>query len=350
MTEHTFGATPVDDGTESPQTFKYDLFSLQKQDINPLLGGRKLQDVYGIAREEGGIPSFEWVKTIKSGERTYTETSAADRARMEQYRKDYAAATAEQRAGMPTPEEIIAEVAPLAGQVAEGIGSSLATGGTVMEGLPFVDSGMDVALGTTNFNPGALKNLTNVQKTALQKTPSFTAAGNVDTAEAAKALKVSEAELSDLGATVGRNQAQDATFSELLNPRNPAGAQNIKGALGGAVGNFAIQLALGQDPVKAAKSAGAGAIGKVLGTAIGGPIGGFIGGALGSIIGGRVICNELMRQGLLTRKQVVLDYRFTRDYLTPTHVNGYHVWAVWMVKQMRQGKFVKFWKYYRQEK
>ena len=171
------------------------------------------------------------------------------------------------------------------------------------------------------------------------------AAGNVDTAEAAKALKVSEAELSDLGATVGRNQAQDATFSELLNPRNPAGAQNIKGALGGAVGNFAIQLALGQDPVKAAKSAGAGAIGKVLGTAIGGPIGGFIGGALGSIIGGRVICNELMRQGLLTRKQVVLDYRFTRDYLTPTHVNGYHVWAVWMVKQMRKGRMVGFWKH-----
>tara|TARA_R100000655_G_scaffold105676_2_gene154111 strand:- start:1248 stop:2459 length:1212 start_codon:yes stop_codon:yes gene_type:complete len=345
MTEHTFGATPVDDGTESPQTFKYDLFSLQKQDINPLLGGRKLQDVYGISRAEGGIPSFEWVKTIKSGERTYTDTSAADRARMEQYRKDYAAATAEQRAGMPTPEEIIAEVAPIAGQVAEGIGSSLATGGTVMEGLPFVDSGMDVALGTTNFNPGALKNLNTEQLTNLKAAPSFTGAGNVNTAEAAEALNVSEAELSDLGATVGRSQVQDATFSELLNPRNPAGAQNIKGALGGAVGNFAIQLALGQDPVKAAKSAGAGAIGKVLGTAIGGPIGGFIGGALGSIIGGRVICNELMRQGLLTRKQVVLDYRFTRDYLTPTHVNGYHVWAVWMVKQMRQGKFVKFWKH-----
>ena len=136
-----------------------------------------------------------------------------------------------------------------------------------------------------------------------------------------------------------------ASFSDLLNPKEAAGMQNIKGAFGGAVANFGVQLLLGQDPVKAAKSAGAGAIGKVLGTAIGGPIGGFIGGALGSIIGGRVICNELMRQGLLTRKQVVLDYRFTRDYLTPTHVNGYHVWAVWMVKQMRKGKFVKFWKH-----
>ena len=41
--------------------------------------------------------------------------------------------------------------------------------------------------------------------------------------------------------------------------------------------------------------------------------------------GGRVICNELSRQKLMTRHQVVLDYKFTRDYLTPTDVNGYHL-------------------------
>jgi len=76
-----------------------------------------------------------------------------------------------------------------------------------------------------------------------------------------------------------------------------------------------------------------------------GPFGRFLGQAIGGALGGRVICNELMRQGLLTRKEVVLDYKFTRDHLTPTHVNGYHVWAVWMVKQMRKGKFVKFWKH-----
>jgi hypothetical protein len=67
-------------------------------------------------------------------------------------------------------------------------------------------------------------------------------------------------------------------------------------------------------------------------------IGGLVGGAVG-----RVICNELMRQGVMDRKQVLLDYKFTRDYLTPQHVNGYHVWAVWMVKQMRKGKLVGFW-------
>ena len=229
---------------------------------------------------------------------------------------------------------------------AAGVGESLATGGTFMEGLPFVDSGGSLAAGTTSFNAGALKDLTGAQVTALKAAPSLTGNNTMSTTDAMTALEVDSASgLTDLGATVGRDLSQNASFGDLLNPGTEAGMQNIKGAFGGAVGNFGIQLLMGQDPVKAAKSAGAGAIGKILGTAIGGPIGGFIGGALGSLLGGRVICNELMRQGLLTRKQVVLDYKFTRDYLTPTHVNGYHVWAVWMVKQMRKGKFVKFWKH-----
>ena len=45
----------------------------------------------------------------------------------------------------------------------------------------------------------------------------------------------------------------------------------------------------------------------------------------------------------MTRKKLVLDYKYTRDYLTPQHVAGYHLWSIWMVKQMRKGKFVKFW-------
>jgi hypothetical protein len=148
------------------------------------------------------------------------------------------------------------------------------------------------------------------------------------------------------GGIIGANQAVAGTsFVDMLDPRTDAGMQNLKSAGGAALGNFGVQLLLGQDPVKAAKSAGAGAIGQAIGTAIFGPVGGAIGGAFGSIIGGRVICNELMRQGLLTRKEVVLDYKFTRDYLTPTHVNGYHIWAVWMVKQMRQGRFINFWKH-----
>ncbi len=121
--------------------------------------------------------------------------------------------------------------------------------------------------------------------------------------------------------------------------------ENVSGSVGLGLSVFAASLVAGEGAKKAAKRAVGSGLGKYLGSAIGGPIGGWIGGALGGMAGGRVICNELMRQGVLDRKHVLLDYRFTRDYLTPTHVNGYHVWAVWMVKQMRKGKFVKFWKH-----
>jgi len=126
-------------------------------------------------------------------------------------------------------------------------------------------------------------------------------------------------------------------------------------AFGVGLGVFGASLLAGEKPKQAAKRAIGSGVGKYLGSAIAssffkpesmvgslfGPVGAILGGALG----GRVICNELMRQGILDRKHVLLDYRFTRDYLTPTHVRGYHVWAVWMVKQMRKGKFVKFWKH-----
>ena len=350
-----YGANPVDDGTEDPQTFTYDLFTLKRNNIGDTLGDRKLQDVYGISADEGGVPSFNFVNAIVSGQRTYTDTSAADREMMQQYIDDWNNAGGK-NSGMPDPKIILREIGSTVAPFAAGVGESLATGGTFMEGLPFVDRGGSLAAGSTSFSPGALKDLTGAQVTSLQAAPSLTGNNAMSTADAVNALgspeqidlftKTGDASfLKDAGATVGRDLSQNASFGDLLNPGTEAGMQNIKGAFGGAVGNFGIQLLMGQDPVKAAKSAGAGAIGKILGTAIGGPIGGFIGGALGSLLGGRVICNELMRQGLLTRKQVVLDYKFTRDYLTPTHVNGYHVWAVWMVKQMRKGKFVKFWKH-----
>jgi len=63
------------------------------------------------------------------------------------------------------------------------------------------------------------------------------------------------------------------------------------------------------------------------------------------IVGGRVICNELRRQGLLETKDVLLDYKFTKEHLTPQHVAGYHFWAVKVVKRLRKGKGVKLWKH-----
>ena len=134
-----------------------------------------------------------------------------------------------------------------------------------------------------------------------------------------------------------------------LNPfgESGAGASNFSSAATGGLFNFGFRVAAGQDIDDAAKSAAdAGAV-TYLTTALlmGTPFAPFatvIGGVVGGLVG-RVICNELMKQGIMDRKQVVLDYKFTRDYLTPQHVAGYHVWAVWMVKQMRKGRFVKLW-------
>ena len=120
-----------------------------------------------------------------------------------------------------------------------------------------------------------------------------------------------------------------------------AGKANVFGAAGAGGATLAFSLIAGNN-LKSSAKAGA----KVAaGTYLGGLVGGSFGSMIGGMLGGRVICNELMRQGIMSRKQVVLDYKFTRDYLTPTHVNGYHVWAVWMVKQMRQGRLVNFWKH-----
>ena len=125
-----------------------------------------------------------------------------------------------------------------------------------------------------------------------------------------------------------------------------AGRSNLYGSAGAGIATVAASMIAG-DSARVAVKRG---LGVTVGTFVGnllpiGPLGGFIGGTIGGMISGRVICNELMRQGLLNRSEVLLDYRFTRDHLTPTHVNGYHVWAVWMVRQMRKGRFVGFWKH-----
>jgi hypothetical protein len=120
-----------------------------------------------------------------------------------------------------------------------------------------------------------------------------------------------------------------------------AGRANLYGSVGAGVSTIAANLIAGKSLKESVKTGAKVSAGTFIGTTIGGPIGGLIGG----LLGGRVICNELMRQGIMTRKQVVLDYKFTEDYLTPQHVAGYHVWAVWMVRQMRKGRLVNFWKH-----
>ena len=117
-----------------------------------------------------------------------------------------------------------------------------------------------------------------------------------------------------------------------------AGKANLYGAGGAGLFSVAANLLSGKSLKESIKSG----VKTGIGTYIGGLFG-PVGALLGGILGGRVICNELMRQGIMTRKQVILDYKFTEDYLTPQHVAGYHVWAVWMVRQMRKGRLVNFW-------
>lgn len=106
-----------------------------------------------------------------------------------------------------------------------------------------------------------------------------------------------------------------------------------------------VNLLMGASPKEAAKQAAISTAGTAIGTIAFGPVGGFIGGTVASIIGGRVICNELVRQGFMNRNQIILDYRFTREHLSPQHVKGYHAWAIHIVRRLRKGKGVKMWRH-----
>ena len=154
-----------------------------------------------------------------------------------------------------------------------------------------------------------------------------------------------------------------------------------------------INIAMGMKPVEAVKAGSSAAFAYAVGTALFGPVGGYVASTFlaapvqkaGSKINekrkqiasdvageikdagsrtveaakkivkepvkavkklaekGRVICNELRRQGLLTTRDVVLDYKFTQEHLTPQHVAGYHFWAIKVVKNLRKGKGIKLW-------
>lgn len=52
----------------------------------------------------------------------------------------------------------------------------------------------------------------------------------------------------------------------------------------------------------------------------------------------RVICTELVRQGLMDAKLQRLDIAFTLRHLSPVTVRGYHVWAVPYVRVMKRSQ------------
>lgn len=53
----------------------------------------------------------------------------------------------------------------------------------------------------------------------------------------------------------------------------------------------------------------------------------------------KVICTELMRQGLYNKQDYLLGARYVGENLSQSHVNGYHSWALPVVRKMRKSKF-----------
>ena len=55
----------------------------------------------------------------------------------------------------------------------------------------------------------------------------------------------------------------------------------------------------------------------------------------------RVICTELMRQGMLDKAIWRADLLFTRKHLSPATVRGYHLWAIPYVRLMRRSPWAQ---------
>ena len=378
----------------------YNLYQSTPQNINR--SDYDIQTMYGTAQ----MPVFEWVKSIQTGQRTYNPQDEFDKSLMEEYQELERMGQVPEGYMSAADILAQQALEATAGQIGMSVGSSVgaelaspyATGDTmdkITSGL--MKTGSKTALET--INPLRFSELSNTTKDSvlasglrdnyieeLATRDAAVASGNLaqyergletgtlpkvgdvrvptdrfDQALTGRNLDVSALDSGYEGFEAGSMPAREAlssptvvpevsrlgTVTDRLNPFTDAGSQNLVSSGVGAGVNFVGRIAAGQDVDDAARSAADAGIIQYATTALlaatpAAPFATIIGGVVGGFLG-RVICNELMRQGVMDRKQVILDYKFTRDYLTPTHVSGYHVWAVWMVKQMRKGKLVKLW-------
>ncbi len=86
--------------------------------------------------------------------------------------------------------------------------------------------------------------------------------------------------------------------------------QRVKGAAGGALAGF---VASGGNP---------------------------IGAIIGAIAGGTVICEELQRQGYLSKEAMILDGKFREFFISKDTYEGYMTWAPTVVKLMKRSRMV----------
>ncbi len=378
-----------DQDAKKPVT--YNVYQVKSQ--TPTLSDQDIQRLYGT----DAFPVFQWAKAIKTGERTFTPGDDFDEEMMDKYKN-----FGQLPEGYPTAQEIMAQRAleGTVGQIGMSVGKSIGsefvnpyntdgslTGGTTFNKIKsgIMKTGQDTGIEATNLarfselgdkSKDALK-ISGLEKNYLPELSSRATAdatGNVmqfdrglETGTLLKKGDVyvptdrfEDAVTSNIGprpdqralapTTTVSDASRLGTVTDRLNPMTDVGSQNVVSSGVGAGFNFVGRVAAGQDIDEAAKSAADAGFVQYATTALLAatplaPFATIAGGIAGSFIKPRVICNELMRQGLMDRKLVVLDFKFTRDYLTPTHVLGYHIWAVWVVKQMRKGRFVKLFRH-----
>ena len=59
----------------------------------------------------------------------------------------------------------------------------------------------------------------------------------------------------------------------------------------------------------------------------------------------KVLCTELVRQGLFDRADYLMGARYVEAHLTARHMRGYHAWALPVVRRMRRSRrATAFWR------
>tara|TARA_R110002051_G_scaffold251476_2_gene310851 strand:- start:358 stop:1380 length:1023 start_codon:yes stop_codon:yes gene_type:complete len=281
----------------------YDLF--QTRAVDDPYAGRD-PSLYGTVE----FPSANFITMIKTGELTFDPEDTMHQKALADYEEEYEAASTADKESMITPEEI----AGLSGAYA-----GAAVGALV--GSRFKDW----------KNPTA-------ERYAIKE-------ANKETIRLKEGLDPTEKKARidqiDTDYAAANPTIYDSFFS----------TEGLGQSLGAGVGTFVADLAIGKDPLKAlGRGAAVGVAShftKSLFKSFGARGGGWGALAAGGLVEAftRVICNELLRQGLMTRRQVLLDYKFTDEHLSEQHVRGYHFWAIGVVKRMRKGKGVGFWRH-----
>jgi hypothetical protein len=293
------------------------------------------------------MPMFEWVSQKQTGSVTFDpqEGSIASdeiQAQFEEFENE-TGMTPQEALKKQQEEMLKAEVKGTAGLLASNLGQNLgravAAGGgpSDLKVSSLWDAGKEGP--TARVLPKA--ELADIQAATNRQNALQAGIADINDKKISNVQKDTEIkalQAKSLAESTPRTASWGGNITDRLDPTSALGKSSLYSAYGAGGATFLTELISGESAIDAAKKGLKVGAATYIGSFFG-PLGTLVGG----ILGGRVICNELMRQGVMTREHVVLDYRFTRDYLTPTHVKGYHVWAVWMVKQMRNGRMVKLW-------